>query len=278
MRTLHTFIVATLVACGGGGGEKPDAPMIVHDAPPDAFVPDSPPDAQPLDLTCAGNPAPTTATATVTVSGGASGLTLNGMNPQVVALTGATINACTGDCKAQNKLDTITTDAQCAGMTCAFTTKALTTGGTPLDGYLKAAAQGFQTFNLFPPQPLTADFPNAPIIAFSNQIVSALAILTGVSQDPTKGLLVLIYTDCAGTPINGASPTLQQGGVDVVGATVFDASALSSMGAGTYFVLNVPAGDTEVGGTAQGSTLRAHTILSVAGETSTTQVTPGFTN
>jgi hypothetical protein len=216
-----------------------------------------------------GNAAPTTATPTIVISGTATGLDLNGMNPSLTPLDGATIDACTGNCVGPNKLDTQTTDANGS-----FTTSALATGGVPLDGFIKVSKATYRTSNIFPSAPLVADTAGTPALVFNDQVITALPLL-GVSQSPTNGNVGLLVTDCANTPIMGANVTVQQNGADAHGSIV-DASMFGQQGAGTYLVFDVPPGATEVGATYMGMTLRTHTVSVVMGETTGTQIRPGF--
>ncbi|HEU0035733.1 MAG TPA: hypothetical protein VFQ53_34210 [Kofleriaceae bacterium] len=256
------------VACGGGdGGAKPDAPpIVVPDAAPDA--PPPPPDAPEYDFSCMNNPAPTTAPATITVSGTANGIDLNGTQPQINPLDGATVNACKGNCTAANKLDTQTSDANGN-----FTTKALTTGGVPLDGYIRVTKTGYRTSNIFPPAPLVADTAGVPAVAFSTTAFQAAVLFLQVTQTAGNGDVTLFVTDCANTPIMGAQVTVKQGGTDV--GQIIDAGSFGQ-GGGTFIVFDVPPGDTEVSATYNGMTLRAHTVTTFGDQTTATQIRPGF--
>ena len=277
MRQLRAvlFVALPLAACGGSGSGNPDATIIVPDAAPDAFVviPDAPPDAPNYDFSCETTPEPTTATATVTLSGTAQGVTVSGMTPSIDPLAAATIDFCKGDCTNTNLLD-----AKTSATDGTFTSAALSTGGTPLDGYVKTSKTGFRTTNVFPASPVIADVANIPALVFSTGAFSALVTFLGggAQQDVAKGNLGVVVTDCALTPISGATITVKQGGIDVAGTTLIDLSALAAQAAGTVVVLNVPAGATEIGATYMGHTLRAHTVLSVAGQTTATQIKPGF--
>ena len=82
----------------------------------------------------------------------------------------------------------------------------------------------------------------------------------------------MAVTDCATTPIGGASLSIQQGGTDV--GSVFDLSQLSAQAKGAYFVLNVPPGDTTVIATVGSQVYRTRTVKSFADATTTTQLLP----
>ncbi len=280
------FVSLTLVtllgaACGGSDDKPVDAMIIIPidaapDAPPDAFEPT-------FDLSCLGNPAPTTAAATVTLAGVAVevAVTTGGM-PQIQASHGATIDVCEGTCAGGTGnflLDTQTTAATgCPATGCPFTTDALSTGGTPLDVYLRVTKSTNRTTYLYPPSPLTANFANVPALTFTNTAIAFLGAV-GIMQDAAKGNLILAITDCSNMPITDTDRialTIKQNGTAVAGTTELNAAMFSGMLAGTYLVFNVPPGVIEIGATYKGMTLRAHNVTVVAGATTASTVRPGF--
>jgi hypothetical protein len=280
---IPSFVAFSALAAACGGEDPPqlvDAPTVKEDAAPKE---DAPVDApQQLDLTCASNPAPTTANAQVTLSGAASSVDFNivQMAPQFTPLPEADVDACQGDCTGGNLLDSSeSAAAPCPNTGCAFTTAALATGGEPLDGYLtiSKAGAGVRTTNIFPAEPIRADLANIPGLVFTNNAFNLLNQLASANQnDQENGVLTVVVTDCALTPVSGATLTVTQNGNAIPGATVFDAGAFVDQLAGTFFVFNVPAGEVTVGATVQGTTFHSHAIQSFAGQTSATQVTPGF--
>ena len=280
MRTLHSCaliaIVPLAIACGGGGNNQPDAQVIVvPDAPtPDAFVPPTP-DAQQFDFSCVGSAAPAVADPTITLSGAANAIGLNGQTPTVTGLDQATVDTCKGNCTGLNKLNTTTTAMAPCGMSgCAFTTGAVASNGVPIDGYLKVSKAGFRTSNVFPASPLSENVMKVPALAFSNSAFFAATVFLGINQTPQNGDVGLFVTDCANTPINGATVTVKHGGNDV--GQIVDASGISALAGGGFVVFDVPPGDTEVNATYNGLTFRAHTVTTFGGQTTATQIRPGF--
>jgi hypothetical protein len=265
--------LSLLAACGGGGNTTPDALVVVPDAEIDA--PPPPPDAQQFDFSCMNNPAPTTADDPITVSGFATGLDIQGMQPQTVPLTDATIAACVADCVGENQLDADTTDSTCPSTGCPWTVD-LPTGGTPLDGYVRATKATFRTSNIFAPAPLIADTPNVPVLAFSTTAFQLFTAVFGINHTPGNSDLGLVITDCANTPIGNATIVLEQDGTEVSNTTVLDASTLDPSAQGTYLVFNVPPGETVVKASINGMALRPRTVLTFADQTSATQLSPGF--
>jgi hypothetical protein len=286
MRAIRTSIFALLVACGGGS-EKPDAMIII---PPDA-PPDAAPDAfEPVfDLSCVGNSQPAAA-ANVTLSGNALEVVIAGMQPDVQPAHNATIDVCPASsvaCPMNERLDQqITPMNGCPTTGCTFTSASLATGGSPLDVYVKASKGTNLTTYIYPAAPVTANVMNIPAAMFSPGIIQALQLIMVVTQDPTKGIMLVNFTDCAGMPINDDANTtisVKQGGTAVQGTTELQAGSFDPSLAGTTIVFNVPAGDdqtpsaiTEVGGTYKTTALRAHNVRVYRNATTATQVRPGF--
>lgn len=265
--------IAFAAACSGDGSAKPDAAVIVDappDAPPDAYVPDAPS----YDLSCYQNVAPTTATATIQLSGTVQEAYLNGQNPALRNSMGVSIQACkgTGACTGQNNLGT-TGPTPAAG---TFTTAAATTGGTPLDGYLIATKTGNRTTYVYPASPLTMNQGGVPVIMLTNTLVAALAFV-GINQAVGNSMLAILVTDCATPPVGiaGATVAVTQNGAPV-GDAPFDASSFDPQGQGAWFITNVPPGATTVTATYNGMTFRSHVVGATADTTTTTQVKPGF--
>jgi hypothetical protein len=268
-----------LAACGNSNKAKPDSPLPI-DAPIDMPI-DMPVDmGSTADLSCAGKPLPTTADATVTVAGTTEEITLMG----IAALGGADINVFKVGTAAP--LDTLKSDAA-AG---TYTTKALTTGGVPLDGYLEGGhtdvnnmgtITSYRTTYVFPPQPVSTSLPQVPILIASTQTFGQLVAVAGATQDDTKnGALFIAVTDCANKPVTGATVTAKQNNTEV--GTLFDLGSLSPMAAGLYFVFNVPDGNTDVNATLGATSFLGHTVIAFKktnnlpnGSMTTTIVRPG---
>jgi hypothetical protein len=270
MRILHAcaYVATTAlaVACGGSDGAKPDAPpIVVPDAPaPDAFVPPQP-DAQTFDFSCMGNAAPTTAPATVSITGTASDLNIGSMALEPVA--DATVKAFKNG-TPDLQIGTTTSDANGD-----WNLPTVPTATMPVDGFVEATKTGHRTVRLYPPAPINADIPQAPVLLLADGTFSTIVAFTGKPQSDANGTVGLAVVDCANTPIGGATVSVTHNGVQVDPANTFDASQLQP---GAFFVFDVPPGDSVVNATFQGMTLRAHTITVLAKTTSTTIIRPGF--
>ncbi len=270
------FALTSLVACGDdGGANTPDALTII-DAPP---VDQAPPIDQPppitYDLSCHNNTAPTTIATTVTVSGTTQAANI--ISQSIGPTDGVTLVACKGDCVGPNNLGQ-------TGPTMAngqFTTPALATNGTALDGYLKATKAGQWDTYLYPHAPLAQSLTGAPVLIINQQLVG----LIGMFADPQvagNGILGVAVTDCATPPvgISGATIAVTGTGGDV-GDPAFDVGSLAGdMAAGTYLITNVPPGNVTV--TASYSqngtnyTFLVNGVTSYADALTTAQVRPGY--
>lgn len=267
LRAALSVALLSVAACGDGGSAKPDAPLIHLDAAIDA-VPDSPPppDAPNYDFTCLNNTAPTTASATITVTGTASTIAGMAMAPaDNVTLEARTV---AGDNLLDSDGPTTTSGNWTLGPI---------TGNTPVDAYIKATRSGTggeRTTLVYTPQPLVADQANVPVLLISDTQLNGL-LMGLLTQEANKGFFGVAILDCAGMPIDGAAISVKQNNVEV--GSPFDIGQFASQFAGTFFVFNVPVNDnTVVNATYNGMTFRAHSVKSAANTTTTTIVRPGF--
>lgn len=282
LRACLAVAMLAFAACGSDHA-KPDAAIVLIDSPvPDAKVWEDAPPAPTYDFSCTSNPAPTTATATITLSGSAQqvGIDLSSFQPTITSLEDATVEACKAgaeDCADENSYGTATTAADGA-----FEIGPIETDEMPLDVYLALSKTGSRTLYTYPPQPLVADFSGIPLLTFSPVVISVLGQLPiGCTQnDQNNGMLLLAYTDCANTPIGytqNLTISIQQNGSEVQGTQVLSLGDLAQELAGTFVVCNVPENaTTTVGGTYDSTTLRAHDVKVVKGTITATIVRPGF--
>ena len=235
--------IGSFVACGGGSS-KPDAQIVLHDAPIDqAHVVDAAPDARAYDFSCFGSAQGSSAADPISISGVAtvgqgsgSGVTVKVFKTGVSVATNTTTTAADG----------------------SFTISNIVTGGAPFDGYLTGTHGTDRLTYLYPAFPILANLMNVPLPILDAQTEGLLG-LTGHTQDDTgNGMIGLAITDCAETPIAGATPLVQQGGSDV--GEEFDASTFDSRLAGTYIYFNVPDGATTVGASYMGMTFPTHVV------------------
>ncbi len=263
-------LAVLLAACGdddGGsdGSDQADAAVNIDAA---SSVPDAStgePDAMPADLSCLGNPVPTDAPATVTLSGQVVAIDLGGQTP----VEGAIVELR----RASN--DRILDDNKPGG-TPADGAYSLTgrTRGTPLEAYLHSEADGLVTSRLYPPVAVFTDVPMVPLPMFDPIIIGFLS----PDQEADKGIIVLLVLDCSGMPVAGATVMSTPEAGDIVYADdqgIPDDAATATGAAGLAYLINVPAGTVTVNATAMGESFLGHDVASVPEEVTTTVVLPG---
>ncbi|MCW5802270.1 MAG: hypothetical protein KIT31_07775 [Deltaproteobacteria bacterium] len=223
-----------------------------------------------------GTPDPTTANDPITAAGSTQEITMNGP----VAKGNVAIDIFKAG--VANALSSVVSDGNGD-----FVSGALATGGQAFNGFIQGIAlngQGqpdpaYRATFVFPPTPLQTNITNVPVLMVSAQLFGQLQIVTGPQNDAANGALFVAITDCAGTPVP-ASLSVKRGENEV--GTQFDLSLLSPQAAGLFFVMNVPAGDVDVGASFDNKTFRTHTVTSFknengreAGAITTTVVRPG---
>lgn len=274
----HGFVASLAVssllflsaACGDDDGSGTDGDQADASAAADGGeTPDSggggDPDAMPADLGCIGDPLPTEAVNPVTLSGTVLEIDIAGQS----AVEGAIVEL------RRASTDRVMDD-NAPGGTPADGSFSLSgrTRGNPLLAYLHASAEGLTPSRLYPPLPLTADFPMIPIPMFTPVILNLLS----PDQEPENGIVLVIVLDCSGMPIQGAtvSSTPEAGELVYAGSNgVPDPQATSTGAQGLAYLLNVPAGSVTVNASASEMDLLGHDVMSVAGEVTTTVILPG---
>jgi hypothetical protein len=151
------------------------------------------------------------------------------------------------------------------------------TGGTAVDGFLKATLSGFLDVYLYPPKPLSADYDGASLNILNQSTLDLLSgTLCGSAQEATKGVIAVLVVDATDTAVAGATVTAtpaaaktcyNQGGLPNRNATMTDADGIA------YF-LNVPAGEVTVTATKAGTTYRNQKVNARAGAFTTTPIQP----
>lgn len=264
---LFASAASLAAACGGSSSDKPDALVLHLDAAIDA-QPDAPPlpDAPEYDFSCAGNAAPTTATANITVSGTAQGL--SGMSAAPLDMVSLEARAVSNDGVLAMTGPTTSTGT--------FSLGPLTSNNAPVDAYLRAQRAGStmeRVTLVYPPSPLTADLMDAPVLMISDAQLNQLG-MGFISQMASKGFLAIFVVDCANTPVAGAALTAKLGNTDT--GNVVPLETFAPQAAGTFFVFDADVGDITVSATLGSHTFRSHVVKSAAQTTTTTIVRPGF--
>jgi hypothetical protein len=210
---------------------------------------------------CLGQALPDSAPALVSVSGQ---VRANALNPN--ALAGAAVFAFrTGD--------TTTLDADTSN-TPGFYSLSITTGGTPVDGYLRLTHSGQITTYAYPSRPLAADLVTNVLMITSSEF-DFLASLVSVTPTVGNGFIGVIVKNCDGTPIAGATVTTNPAGtVRYNAGSTPSPSATSTSSDGVAYVFNVAAGNVTVQANGGGHTLRQHVLNARADVITLTEIQP----
>jgi len=210
---------------------------------------------------CLGQPLPTTAPASIAVDGR---ITQNFLSQ--TALRGAYIFAFrTGD--------TTTLAADTSDTPGAYSVS-ITTGGTPVNGYLRVTDSTHITTYAYPAVPLVANGTQNVFMATPSEF-SFLAAAAGVTPVAGNGFIGLVVTNCAGEPLAGATVTGSPAGTVRYNAGGAPSStATSTADDGVAYIANVAAGNVTVKATASGHTLRQHVVNARADAITLTQIRP----
>ena len=215
-------------------------------------------------MSCLGTSLPTTAPSTITISGtavapGVSGTTL---------LAGVSVEAYTAG--SGTPVASTTTGS---GGTFSLT---LSTGGAPIDGYLKLTMAGYTETDYYPATPAAADGNTGYINLLDASAMSYLSYFSGVALDSSACQIFVGVTDCQPQPIAGASCSSSPSAAAVryLAGGVPSSSATATDTSGAAVLLNVPAGSASVQASYNSNTLRAHSVNCPAGVNVQTYVKP----
>ena len=210
---------------------------------------------------CLGLPLPTTAPALVNVSGQ---VRAGALNPN--ALAGAEVFAFrTGD---------TTTLAADTSNTPGFYALGITTGGTPVDGYVRLTHSGQITTYAYPSRPLAADLVTNVLMITTSEF-GVLGTIVQVSPEAGKGFIGVIVKDCNGAAIAGATvTTIPAGTVRYNSGSAPSSSATSTSNDGVAYVFNVTAGNVTVQANGGGHTLFQHVVNARADVVTLTEIQP----
>jgi len=210
---------------------------------------------------CLGAPIPTTAPATIVVSGQ---IRQNAFSP--TALGGAIITAFRIGATDSLAVDTSNTPG--------FYSLSITTGGTPVNGYLRVTHSGFVDTYAYPSRPLFADLSTKVLMPTSNEL-ALLSAAVGVNTGAGNGFIGVIVKDCDGTAIAGATVSTNPAGtVRYNSGSTPSPSATSTSSDGIAYVFNVTAGNVTVMANASGNVLRQHVVNARADVVTLTEIQP----
>jgi len=137
----------------------------------------------------------------------------------------------------------------------------ITTGGTPVDGYLAVSDSGHHIDTYaYPAVPLASN-QTENVLMISSSEFGLLAAAAGVTPVTGDGFIGVVVKNCAGTPIAGATVTSSpMGTVRYNAGGAPSSSAVSTSADGVAYIANVLAGNVTVRASAGGNTLRQHVV------------------
>lgn len=242
-RSLGVLVVlAGLGACAVEGDD-------VFLAPTAEIVPTTP---SRFDFSCHGQPLPDRADSVVTLQGYTND-----------SYTGAGLPGVTVDLLAKLDDSVLSQTSSDEGGALAFE---VATGSSPVDHYGRMTRDGHVTSFLYPSRPLVADQENVFFPVLPPEWRAELAGYAGVELDPTRGIVAVIVTDCAGERVEGATVTFDPPAEAVAywDPTFTDASADRTTINGHAWGFNVAAGTVHATITVDGVTYRDWPVKSFA--------------
>lgn len=210
---------------------------------------------------CVNDALPTTAPALVTVDGQILG---NALSPGPIS--GAIVTAFKTGVAESLAVDTSNTPG--------FYAVSITTGSTPVNGYLRAIASGKVDTYAYPARPLAANLTTNVLMPSQSEL-DFLALAVSVTQSGSNGFIGVVVRDCSGNPVAGATVSTNPGGTvkyNLTGAP--SGTATSTADDGVAYVFNVPAGNVTVRANGGGETLREHAVNARAGKVTLTEIQP----
>jgi hypothetical protein len=216
----------------------------------------------PAGFECLGRALPTTAPAVVNVTGM---VTANVLSPAPVPHA-FVYGFRTGD-TTHLAGDTTNTPGQYS--------LAISTGGTPVNGYLAISDSGHHIDTYaYPAVPLAADVTENVLMVSSSEF-SFLAAAAGITPVAGDGFIGVVVRNCQGTTIAGATVTSMPAGTVRYNAGGGPSSSATATAAdGVAYIANVAPGNVTVQATASGQTLRQHTVNARANAITLTEIQP----
>jgi hypothetical protein len=215
----------------------------------------------PAGFGCLGAALPTTAPALVSVNGQ---IRANALAPN--ALSGAIVTAL-----RVGATDTLAVDTS---DTPGMYSVSITTGGVPVNGYLKVTHSGQLDTYAYPAVPLAGNLTTNVLMPTSNEL-SFLGTAVGVTQSVDSGFIGVIVKDCLGATVAGATvSTTPPGRVKYNSGSTPSQTATATSTDGVAYVFNTAPGDVTVRASFGGMQLRQHVVTARAGTVTLTEIQP----
>ena len=151
----------------------------------------------------------------------------------------------------------------------------ITTGGTPVNGYLAISDSGHHIDTYaYPAVPLAVDVTDNVLMVSSSEF-SFLAASAGITPVAGDGFIGVVVRNCQGTSVAGATVTSSPAGTVRYNAGGVPSSTASVTSTdGVAYIANVAAGNVTVQATASGHTLRQHVVNARADAVTLTEIQP----
>lgn len=183
------------------------------------------------------------------------------------AAAGSTVDLI--DIDAGSPRATTTTDAQ------GNFSLSASTGGAPIDGYVRVRTPGLLDSYEYPAVPFAAD-TSATVVIGDATFVDEVAALGSVPQDRSDAFLAVRVVGCAGQLLDGATVTVDPRGSSVVSYPTSSGTGTfgSSTSGGIAYVNNVDPGAVEIDGSFGTSPLRGHVVDARVGALTLVDLSP----
>lgn len=217
-------------------------------------------------FTCLGNQPPTTAPPTVSLSGLATTIQGTTFAPaQFFAVELWRFSA-----GSYMLFDTSTTQADGT-----WTVGPVSASG-PVDAYVVAhlPVTPDRPTTFYPSYWVDNDLTGIALFSVTTPNLDNALSSVGLTQDPAKGLLDILVTDCNGAPLSANTITVRQISNSAVVGQSFSAEGL--LGAGRFLHLNVPPVTVSIDVIHDGMTFRRQVVPVTAGANTATVVRPGY--
>jgi hypothetical protein len=202
----------------------------------------------------------------VTVKGIASEVTVSGRTPTAGVMVSAFKEGGT------TAIVSATTD------TAGAYTLVIPTDGMPLDGYLIGKLAGKKDTYLYPPRPISADLPSAPVLILTQATFDAAATIAQTPQVAGMGWVGVQVFDSANMAVTGATVTSSPAGTVRYNGTngLPSKTATSTAVDGIAYIFSVAPGTVTInasGGTGN-LTYHSHTVNARPDQVTTTLIQP----
>jgi hypothetical protein len=180
-----------------------------------------------------------------TFSRGLTTVPLSGVAVAIVTSTGSTLGTSTTDASGKFSIP-------------------IATGGTPVDGFIRATTSGYVETDFYPSVPWTADQTVTEIDCITPTIRTYIAEEVSTTLDPDAGQAFVQLVDCQGKAISGATASATPAGQTfyVANGSPTTTATMTDV-SGSAFLLNLPLGAITLAGRTGSTMLRGRSIKTV---------------